>query len=458
MTFFAVLTIRRTALAAGLSGLLAIMTLFLWAEPVAGQVTTCMGTPVDIVLSPPTPHHVVPFYGTSGQDVIMGSSAADTIYGGGGDDIICGGGGNDTVFGGDGHDRIEGNSGADNLHGDEGRDTLFGNDGDDRLYGGRKDDKLIGGDGTDRLWGEAGADELHGGANRDFMYGGNNSDLLWGGTGGDVMRGQDGDDVMFGQSGRDRMFTGAGSDRLWGGEGKDRLTAEGGSNQLFGGGNNDTALDMDFTTDSGDGGAGFDTGWGEYEGPVFDPSQNPPPSMPPADGDVVEAIDDLFEASACDGEWALKIVSSALADPNEPDNIGISQYHRASEGLLEVVFFAELVFLEDTTDEMNAIGFDCTGAADYWESVMSVIAGGELYSDAEPSPVIGSSYVHAQLYSLAKAVASESKTQSAMFSANVARSNILSWGDEISDEYLCSAIALCETNAELLGVKFDNLR
>lgn len=89
------------------------------------------------------------FYGTPGDDVIIGTSGPDMIDGGGGHDVICGYQGGDTLIGGEGDDYVDGGGGHDDVVGDEG---------DDHLWGGADGDSLFGGEGSDDLFGELGGE------------------------------------------------------------------------------------------------------------------------------------------------------------------------------------------------------------------------------------------------------------------------------------------------------------
>lgn len=80
------------------------------------------------------------YWGTAGNDHILGGSKDDTIYGGAGDDIIMGEpsvphrGGNDILYGGEGNDVLRGCTGDDILYGGPGVDKLCGDAGNDTIY------------------------------------------------------------------------------------------------------------------------------------------------------------------------------------------------------------------------------------------------------------------------------------------------------------------------------------
>jgi Ca2+-binding RTX toxin-like protein len=111
------------------------------------------------------------FFGTPGDEVIVGDDQDNEIFGNGGVDCICGGG-DDVISGasfserqllfasgGPGDDEPTGTDGADPvLARGAGDDQIFGDDGDDRLAGGKGDDTLTGATGNDRLDGGKGGD------------------------------------------------------------------------------------------------------------------------------------------------------------------------------------------------------------------------------------------------------------------------------------------------------------
>jgi len=91
----------------------------------------------------------VVYYGTSGDDTLLGSNDyADHIFGEAGDDYINGYDGDDVLDGGDGNDFINGEAGDDELVGGPGNDQLTGGAGNDLLAGGEGDDRyVVGADG-----------------------------------------------------------------------------------------------------------------------------------------------------------------------------------------------------------------------------------------------------------------------------------------------------------------------
>jgi Ca2+-binding RTX toxin-like protein len=133
----------------------------------------CFGNPIDpetVLYAPDDPHHTSWFYGTEGDDVIIGTPESDWIDGLGGDDIICGYQESDQVVGGGGADWVDGGGGY---------DDVVGNNGDDHLYGSAGGDALFGGPGSDRLYGELGNEYIDcgtAGSDDDFADGGEGSE------------------------------------------------------------------------------------------------------------------------------------------------------------------------------------------------------------------------------------------------------------------------------------------
>ncbi|MDA0966313.1 MAG: hypothetical protein O2970_05065 [Proteobacteria bacterium] len=99
---------------------------------------------IDEVVAPldmdTNPDNLVPYDGTSGNDVLIGG---DT------NDLMNGMMGNDVLFGGNGDDTINGGFGSDILLGTGGEDTLNGGFSNDVLVGGYHADSLTGGMGSD---------------------------------------------------------------------------------------------------------------------------------------------------------------------------------------------------------------------------------------------------------------------------------------------------------------------
>lgn len=117
------------------------------------------------------------FYGTSGEDTIIGTSLADTIYGRQGDDYLVGWMGRDYIYGGLNSDTISGGGGNDVLHGEGGQDELSGGNGNDLLFGDGGADWLTDGVGVDTVYGGDGNDTFD-------IYGADHlADLFDGGAG-----------------------------------------------------------------------------------------------------------------------------------------------------------------------------------------------------------------------------------------------------------------------------------
>jgi Ca2+-binding RTX toxin-like protein len=129
----------------------------------------CFGDEIDpdtVLYAPDDPYHTSWFYGTEGDDVIIGTPESDWIDGLGGDDVICGYQGSDQVVGGPGADWVDGGGGY---------DDVIGENGDDHLYGSAGGDAIFGGPGSDRLYGELGGEYLDcgtAGSDNDFADGG----------------------------------------------------------------------------------------------------------------------------------------------------------------------------------------------------------------------------------------------------------------------------------------------
>jgi Ca2+-binding RTX toxin-like protein len=171
------------------------------------------------------------YYGTKGNDTVVGAAEADLFFDFGiGHDVLTGGGKNDifylsvdditdSVDGRDGLDTIDyskadravridltagtvtatfhyhddatvlvaqvqnvenatGSIYGDTIYGTDGRNTLDGNAGDDYLYGRDGNDTLIGGDGADHLYGGDLDDTLLGGLGNDYINGGYGTDTV----------------------------------------------------------------------------------------------------------------------------------------------------------------------------------------------------------------------------------------------------------------------------------------
>lgn len=121
------------------------------------------------------------FYGSHGDNIIMGSDNNDQIWAKDGDDVVYGGAGDDFInaFG----------------HGN-GKNFMSGGEGNDTLSGANDRDILIGGTGNDRLLGRAGDDILIGGSGDDYLQGGEGDDILYAGAGNNRMNGNSGNDIF----------------------------------------------------------------------------------------------------------------------------------------------------------------------------------------------------------------------------------------------------------------------
>lgn len=156
--------------------------------------------------------------GTPGDDVIVASGVGNnTIFAGDGNDRICAGPGNDVVYGGRGNDRAFGGTGNDYLFGESGSDTLYGQDGDDKLHGHDGNDVLYGGTGRDLLVGWAGSDWHNGEDQDDRIDAVKNDNGLP-----DTALGSNGNDTILVNDGiaNDVGNGGAGWDSCWGDAGE----------------------------------------------------------------------------------------------------------------------------------------------------------------------------------------------------------------------------------------------
>jgi Ca2+-binding RTX toxin-like protein len=121
---------------------------------------------------------------------------------------------------------------------------IDGGAGHDLLTGGAGNDYILGGDGNDSLDGSGGNDFLSCGFGDDHALGGSGNDTMFGSFGNDVLSGESGNDWISGDAGNDRATGGTGVDRLFGGDGNDFLYAKG-----------------DGSSDSVNGGAGYDVAY-----------------------------------------------------------------------------------------------------------------------------------------------------------------------------------------------------
>jgi Ca2+-binding RTX toxin-like protein len=219
---------------------------FPYGRPAAGESYVVFGSPLlgaffgtagdDLLLGADTGNR---FFGLGGDDTVQGGGGDDVVDGDDGDDSLPGGGGSDTVLGGAGDDSMPGGSGSDSLKGSGGDDSLLGGGGVDTLSGGGGDDSLAGDGGGDRLNGDDGDDALKGGGGADELAGGGGSDLLTGDGDNDVLRGGRGADTLSGGGGDDSLAGSGGDDGLNGDDGDDTLAGVAGSDTLTGGSGDD---------------------------------------------------------------------------------------------------------------------------------------------------------------------------------------------------------------------------
>jgi Ca2+-binding RTX toxin-like protein len=169
----------RTVLVTGASLVLAAggLTSPAFADFVIVPVTDCFGNPLTVNGALMVPPGGAAFFGTPGDDTIIGTDGTDWIYGLAGNDVICGGAGEDRIYGDGGNDHIDGAQGT---------DSLWGGNGDDYIRGGPNTpgypyhEAIYGDDGTDELYGQSGPDTLLCG---NAFIGGDPGDLADGGTG-----------------------------------------------------------------------------------------------------------------------------------------------------------------------------------------------------------------------------------------------------------------------------------
>ena len=146
------------------------------------------------------------------RDYFWGTSGDDKIIGGAGNDVIITNyqeTGKDWLLGGAGNDMIEafGDPDACILEGDSGVDALIGSYGNDRIFCGTSDYNSDGQPDTMEqiiAYGEtapnlnATGDLAEGCSGNDFIYGSDAKDGLFGGAGDDLLAGGGGDDIIYG--------------------------------------------------------------------------------------------------------------------------------------------------------------------------------------------------------------------------------------------------------------------
>ena len=188
----------------------------------------------------------------------------------------------DTLGGGADWDNLE------TFFGSEGNDTVVGGELEDRVDGGAHNDILIG-DVEGNLNLNMGAtfsnDSLEGGLGDDMLFGDVSGDIQFVNvlplivsvtTGHDLLAGGEGNDILYGDAGGSMTalgataFLSAGNDTLNGGAGSDTLFGDssfefilGGNDTLFGDGSDDPINDMTGDDDTLIGGSGRDTLYGE---------------------------------------------------------------------------------------------------------------------------------------------------------------------------------------------------
>jgi Ca2+-binding RTX toxin-like protein len=239
------------------------------------------------------------FYGTPGDDNLVGSSRDDLLFGGDGNDTLNGNNGYDFIDGGNGNDstrydfyskgiiadlqtgvvsfpglspRTETLVSIENILGSRGNDIITGTAeanriegylGDDQLYGGAGDDWLDGGYGYDHLDGGEGTDT----ASYEFYDRGISANLqtgvvgfpkessprtetlvsienLIGSRGDDTIVGNTQSNLLNGSEGRDTLLGDYGDDQLVGGTGADQLDGQWGNDYLDGFGGLGDELDI----------------------------------------------------------------------------------------------------------------------------------------------------------------------------------------------------------------------
>jgi Ca2+-binding RTX toxin-like protein len=151
--------------------------------------TDCFGNPINTLTVLGVPPGGAPFFGTAGDDVIIGTAGPDHIYGLAGNDTICSGDGEDLIYGDGGNDDIDGERGTDELHGGGGDDDILGGT---NTPGYPYHEAIYGDDGNDHLQGQSGPDTLLCG---NPFIGGDPGDIADGGTG--MAGGQPEDDIVW---------------------------------------------------------------------------------------------------------------------------------------------------------------------------------------------------------------------------------------------------------------------
>jgi Ca2+-binding RTX toxin-like protein len=173
------------------------------------------------------------FFGTPGDDNLIGAERGDNMVGFAGNDTLTGLGGEDTLFGGDGNDTLRGGDGGDVLDGGAGSDILDGGTGgfgvdtaDYRSFSNGVNVNLVtgkanDGSGTDTL---ISIEDVQGTDFGDEIIGDQASNFLHGNGGADFISANGGNDIISGGAGNDRILGGSGADKISGGAGADTLT------------------------------------------------------------------------------------------------------------------------------------------------------------------------------------------------------------------------------------------
>lgn len=238
---------------------------------------SCTQPYAHIVRCAPTGINLVHATLSDGDDSFINRTSLPSIVSGGdGNDKLTGGSNRDSFNGGQGVDTLHGGAGPDELEGGPGQDDVYGDDGDDRLTSLHNDDELFGGNGNDTLFSSI---DVHGDAGDDTIIMNSNLGEYWGGEGGDTidyshwksvsvtldgnandtgvaLQAGDGQHNVHGDV--DIVIGSPGNDRLIGNDSPNRLEGEAGNDQLFGKGGNDILNAGTGSSQTIDGGTGYD--------------------------------------------------------------------------------------------------------------------------------------------------------------------------------------------------------
>lgn len=203
-------------------------------------------------------------YGGNGNDSLFGGTGNDRLSAESGNDKLFGDSGNDRLYGGSGNDQLNGGTGADTMEGGTGNDIYFvDNIGDIvkdlNVVGGGVDTvratiSYVMAVNIENLQLEGNALNATGNGFSNVIAGNAKNNIIDGGAGNDSIAGGGGSDIIYGGTGRDvittniyNQATGAGKDFVYGGAGEDVIFAtsgdwlEGGSsgdNFIFSAGRN----------------------------------------------------------------------------------------------------------------------------------------------------------------------------------------------------------------------------